>query len=112
MGDRLCLQETKRRGAGELGDEVGNVASGQSARDVADSVEVAERRGHFDGVYIGHDGDHGALAASVLERDDKLRGGIVGHVVDELNVGIEDGVALGDIEVEKATPELVGLDNV
>jgi hypothetical protein len=108
----LNLLETKRRGAGELGDDLRLGPHCQGARDVRQRKEAVERGGVSNAFVVGQDGSNGESSIVVVEGNDGLVGRVLLGVLHKIEVGIEDVVCLAQVVAGETTPQLGALDSL
>jgi hypothetical protein len=108
----LNLLETKRRGAGELGDNLRLGPHRQGARDVRQRKEAVERGGVSNAFVVGQDGSNGESGIVVVEGNDGLVGRVLLGVLHKIEVGIEDVVCLAQVVAGETTPQLGALDSL
>jgi hypothetical protein len=108
----LNLLETKRRGAGELGDDLRLGPHRQGARDVRQRKETVERGGVSNAFVVGQDGSNGESSIVVVEGNDGLVGRVLLGVLHKIEVGIEDVVSLAQVVAGETTPQFGALDSL
>ena len=90
----LNLLETKRRGTGELRDDLRLGSRRQSGRDARQCQEAEERGGVSNALIVGQDRSNGESSIVVVEGNDDLVGRVLLGVLHKVEVGIEDVVCL------------------
>ena len=108
----LNLLETKRRGTGELGDDLRLRSHRQSARDVRQRKEAVERGGVSNALVVGQDGSNGESSIVVVEGNDGLVGRVLLGVLHKVEVGIKDVVRLVQVVASEPTPQLGAFDSL
>lgn len=108
----LNLLETKRRGTGELGDDLRLRSHRQGARDVRQRKETVERGGVSNALVVSQDGSNGESSIVVVEGNDGLVGRVLLGVLHKVEVGIEDVVCLAQVVAGEPTPQLGALDSL
>ena len=104
--------ETKRRGTGELGDDLRLGFHRQGARDVRQRKEAVERGGVSNALVVGQDGSNGESSIVVVEGNNGLVGRVLLGVLHKVEVGIEDVVSLAQVVAGETTPQLGALDSL
>jgi hypothetical protein len=106
------LLETKRRGAGELRDNLRLGSRGHGAGDVRQRKEAVESGGVSNALVVGQDGPNGESRIVVIEGNDGLVGRVLFGLLHKVYVGIEDVVSLAQVVAGEATPQLGTVDSL
>jgi hypothetical protein len=104
--------ETKRRGTGELGDNLRLGSRRHGARDVGQRKEAVESGGVRNTLVVSQDGSNGESRKVVVEGNDSLVGRVLFGLLHKVEVGVEDVVSLAQVVAGETTPQLGALDSL
>lgn len=108
----LGLQETKGRGAGELGDNIRYGSRGHSAGNVRQRKEAIESWSIRYALVVSQDGLNGKSSRVIVHGNDDLIVRIFFGLLHEVDVGGEDGISLAQLVAGETTPKLGSLDSL
>lgn len=108
----LHLLQAEGRGAGELGNHVGDSADTSGAGGVGDLEVLVKSRRRGLALGVGQDGTQAEAGVVIVQGDDVLASLVLAHVVREVEVGVEDLVAVLEVVVGEAAPQRGRLDDV